>query len=231
MADKDFKDAVAQAAAGNTEALQSVRDKLRNRLLLDRNVTSGMFNDCYEECKRAGITGRLLEPHDGRPLSGGNTEQDVNTMIGQLATNFSRERLERTLQMTKAVWPGEQGEATASAMPGRSAAPSWNTGRAQSAAPEDRTSARVASAQEASAQVTGERIISERKIGEKPLYDDGQTKGEQTVRGHSTGGQGTEADGIKKNETGAGQPNGCMMMLGAAAVIGIIIGIIIMSKK
>ena len=102
MIDKKFKEAVSQ------RNLSSLRDMLRNRLLMDHDVTGGMFKECWDECVREGVAVSLYQEHDGRPLSGENSESNFNTLVGQLATNFSRERLEKVLSIAKSLWADEQ---------------------------------------------------------------------------------------------------------------------------
>lgn len=109
MVDAKFKEIVAQ---GN---LSAVRDMLRNRLLVDHNVTGGLFSECWAECERAGIAKKLYQAHDERTLSEEGSESNFNTLVGQLATNFSRKRLECALRVAKAVWPGEQTEPASTA--------------------------------------------------------------------------------------------------------------------
>lgn len=109
MVDAKFKKIVAQ---GN---LSAVRDMLRNRLLVDHDVTGGLFSECWAECERAGIAEKLYQAHDGRTLSEEGSESNFNTLVGQLATNFSRKRLECALRVAKAVWPGEQTEPASTA--------------------------------------------------------------------------------------------------------------------
>ena len=109
MVDAKFKEIVAQ---GN---LSAVRDMLRNRLLVDHDVTGGLFSECWAECERAGIAKKLYQAHDERTLSEEGSESNFNTLVGQLATNFSRKRLECALRVAKAVWPGEQTEPASTA--------------------------------------------------------------------------------------------------------------------
>lgn len=109
MVDAKFKKIVAQ---GN---LSAVRDMLRNCLLVDHDVTGGLFSECWAECERAGIAEKLYQAHDGRTLSEEGSESNFNTLVGQLATNFSRKRLECALRVAKAVWPGEQTEPASTA--------------------------------------------------------------------------------------------------------------------
>ena len=109
MVDAKFKEIVAQ---GN---LSAVRDMLSNRLLVDHDVTGGLFSECWAECERAGIAEKLYQAHDGRTLSEEGSESNFNTLVGQLATNFSRERLQCALRVAKAVWPGEQTEPASTA--------------------------------------------------------------------------------------------------------------------
>lgn len=102
MVDAKIKEIVEQ---GNPSA---VRNMLRNCLLVDYDVTGGLFNECWAECERAGIAEKLYQAHDGRTLSEEGSVSNFNTLVGQLVTNFSRERLQCALRVAKAVWPGEQ---------------------------------------------------------------------------------------------------------------------------
>ena len=104
MVDAKFKEIVAQGKHS------AVRNMLRNCLLVDYDVTGGLFNECWAECERAGIAEELYQKHDGRTLSEEGSGSNFNTLVGQLVTNFSRERLECALRVAKAVWPGEQSD-------------------------------------------------------------------------------------------------------------------------
>ena len=109
MVDAKFKEIVRQGK------LSTACDMLRNRLLVDHGVTGGLFSECWAECERAGIVEKLYQPHDERTLSEEGSESNFHTLVGQLATNFSRERLQCALRVAKAVWPGEQTEPASTA--------------------------------------------------------------------------------------------------------------------
>ena len=46
--DKRFIDAI------NADDFVTVRDMLKNRLLMDHDVNGGMFDECWTECESAG---------------------------------------------------------------------------------------------------------------------------------------------------------------------------------
>lgn len=102
MVDSDLKSAVS------ARDLVKIRDFLGVRLQLDHNVF-GMFTEGVAYCKANGISETdLYETHDGRNISVANTKENFNLLVGQLATNFSKERLEKTMEIAQAVWPEEQ---------------------------------------------------------------------------------------------------------------------------
>lgn len=100
--DKVFGDSIAQ------KDFVSIRDKLKNRLLMDHDVSGGLFYECWFECEKAGITSNIFQEHDGRELSDEITEDNYNALVGQLATNFSEARLRKILYLAKQIWPSEQ---------------------------------------------------------------------------------------------------------------------------
>ena len=102
MINKEFKDAITN------ENYTDVRNTIKNRLLFNHNVTSGMFNEYWTECKRAGIVEKLFEPHDGRNLCKELNEDNFINLVGQLSTNFSKERLDCILFIAKKLWPNDQ---------------------------------------------------------------------------------------------------------------------------
>ena len=155
MVDAKFKEIVAQ---GN---LSAVRDMLSNRLLVDHDVTGGLFSECWAECERAGIAKKLYQAHDERTLSEEGSESNFNTLVGQLATNFSRERLQCALRVAKAVWPGEQTEPASTA---RTAQPEQDADDHGTNGEDDCVvSRRILSVRELD-PVEGRRIVSEREL-------------------------------------------------------------------
>lgn len=104
MVDANFQKAVA------TKKIADIRDFLRMRLTFDHDCVSGMFIECRNYCFTQGITeSDLYEKFDGRVLPTANTEENFTKLLGQLSTNFAKERIERLLEIGQAVWPQEQG--------------------------------------------------------------------------------------------------------------------------
>ena len=169
MVDAKIKEIVAQGAQGNPSA---VRNMLRNCLLVDYDVTGGLFNECWEECKRAGIAEKLYQPHDGRTLSEEGSVSNFNTLVGQLVTNFSRERLQCTLSVVKAVWPGEQSDHASTA---RAAQPEQDADDHGTNGEDDR--------------VVGRRIVSEREL-DPPDTDYSSHGGDNRSQKKETSGMG-----------------------------------------
>lgn len=105
MVDANFKKAVA------SNRLENIRDFLRMRLTLDHNYVSGMFIECLNYCSSHGIPEACLyEKFDGRELPSSNTEDNFTKLLGQLSTNFAKERVNRLLEIGKKLWPEEQGD-------------------------------------------------------------------------------------------------------------------------
>lgn len=103
MVDANFKKAVAN------NRLEDIRDFLRMRLTLDHNYVSGMFVECRDYCFSHGITeAYLYEKFDGRELPLSNTEDNFTKLLGQLSTNFAKERVNHLLEIGKQLWPEEQ---------------------------------------------------------------------------------------------------------------------------
>lgn len=100
--DKRFIDAI------NADDFVTVRDMLKNRLLMDHDVNGGMFDECWTECERTGIISKIFQAHDGREISDEVSENNYNSLVGQLATNFSEIRLKKILFLAKEIWPNEQ---------------------------------------------------------------------------------------------------------------------------
>lgn len=92
----------------NANDLTTLRDMLKNRLLLDHDVIGGAFRNCWIECENAGITQNIFQTHDGRELCNELTETNYNTLVGQLSTNFSEARLNTILYIATKLWPNEQ---------------------------------------------------------------------------------------------------------------------------
>ena len=107
MVDEEFKNAV------NSEDIKTVRDKLCTELHFDHNVTSGTFRECMDYCKQQGLEKSLYEVHDGRELKNENSIDYYQTLVGQLCTNFSKERLEHAVSIAKNIWKDEQISLTA----------------------------------------------------------------------------------------------------------------------
>ena len=100
--DKRFIDAI------NADDFVTVRDMLKNRLLMDHDVSGGMFDECWTECERTGIISKIFQAHDGREIFDEVSESNYNSLVGQLATNFSEIRLKKILFLAKEIWPNEQ---------------------------------------------------------------------------------------------------------------------------
>lgn len=103
MVDANFKKAV------ENKRIDDIRDFLRVRLMLDHNYVSGMFIECRDYCLSHGISENMLyEKFDGRQLPQANTEENFKLLLGQLSTNFSKERMCRLLEIGKKLWANEQ---------------------------------------------------------------------------------------------------------------------------
>lgn len=155
MIDEKFKKAIVELD------LSKLRDMLCSRITLDHNVTGGMFHEYFEYAKSKAGENHLFEPHDGRTLPKENTEENFKLLLGQLGTNFSRERLSRVLEITKSVWSDEQ------------------------TLPETQKNAtELKKIDVGSERVIGERIISEDEIHEnanEKLGESGRVVGEERV--------------------------------------------------
>ena len=169
MVDAKFKEIVAQGnlSQGN---LSTARDMLRNRLLVDHGVTGGLFSECWAECERAGIAEKLYQAHDERTLSEEGSESNFNTLVGQLATNFSRKRLECALRVAKAVWPGEQ---------------SGPASTARAAQPEQDADDHGTNGEDG--RVVGRRIVSEREIDQSDEGTSGNGGGNRSQKKETSG--------------------------------------------
>lgn len=90
----------------------AIRLALGIGLQFDQNVF-GNFTEIVGYCKAKGIElDDLYQEHDGRSVDLEATEDNFAELIGQLSTNFSRQRLEKVLEITQAVWPQKQKEIT-----------------------------------------------------------------------------------------------------------------------
>lgn len=187
MIDEKFKKALEE------RDLPKVRDMLCSRLALDHNVTGGMFNEYFEYAKSMAGENHLFEPHDGRTLSNENTEENFKLLLGQLSTNFSRERLERVLEIAKSVWSQEQISPKAKE--------TGTESRESLAGSERILGERVISENEIhknaneSGRVVGEnvRVVGEERIlGERPLYDENEENDSHSRRRTSSGSRGTQ---------------------------------------
>lgn len=157
MIDEKFKKAIKELD------FSKVRDMLCSRLTLDHDVTGGMFHEYFEYAKSMADENHLFEPHDGRVLSNENTEENFKLLLGQLSTNFSRERLSRVLEIAKSVWSDEQ------------------------TSPETQKNATEPKKIDVgSERIIGERIISENEISEKSNENDNENDrvvGEERILG------------------------------------------------
>lgn len=153
MVDANFKKAVSN------NKLQDIRDFLRMRLTLDHNYVSGMFIECRDYCFSHGITeSYLYEKFDGRELPYASTEDNFTTLLGQLSTNFAKERVNRLLEIGKKLWPEEQTASEkheAAYSEGKADLPTERRIISEKAAP---------GSQQGSLNSSGRRIISERRI-------------------------------------------------------------------
>lgn len=191
MTDKKFKEAVA------SQNLPAVRDMLRIRLLTDHDVTGGMFSECWAECENAGIVESLYQSHDGRALSEDVSESNFNTLIGQLATNFSRDRLQCALRVAKKMWADEQ---SASASVGQTTRPAQATNDEQGS--EERI-------------VGKERIINRRRIPST-----GNETGNSTKNNADSNNKRGNSFREKSNEGGLGP---AVAVIAVAVIVGIIV--------
>lgn len=161
MVDKKFSDAVS---GGN---ITEIRDMLRNRIQIDHNVTGGMFRECFDYCRKEGILDSLYEMQDDREIPSENTEENFKKLVGQLSTNFSRERLEKVISIAKNIWPEEQSANQASTF--SSSSSSSQRSRTENSQHEE-SKGRVLTED-------GGRIIGEERIlSETPLYDEDEER-------------------------------------------------------
>lgn len=161
MVDKKFSDAVS---GGN---ITEIRDMLRNRIQIDHNVTGGMFRECFDYCRKEGILDSLYEMQDDREIPSENTEENFKKLVGQLSTNFSRERLEKVISIAKNIWPEEQSANQSSTF--SSSSSSLQRSRTENSQHEE-SKGRVLTED-------GGRIIGEERIlSETPLYDEDEER-------------------------------------------------------
>ena len=162
MVDNGFKTNIAH------REYDSIRDALRNALLLDHNVTSGMFYEYFAECKKSGILDSLYQKSDERDISKEETEENLEKLVGQLATNFSFERLDAILRLAKIVWKSEQIPLSSSGTTSSSGSTSYGTSTSTSSS----YSTANTSGSKGSGTSSGRVVGEERIISETPLYDD-----------------------------------------------------------
>ena len=163
MVDKKFSDAVS---GGN---ITEIRDMLRNRIQIDHNVTGGMFRECFDYCRKEGILDSLYEMQDDREIPSENTEENFKKLVGQLSTNFSRERLEKVISIAKNIWPEEQSASQASTFSSSSSSSSSQRPHTENSQHEE-SRGRVLTED-------GGRIIGEERIlSETPLYDEDEER-------------------------------------------------------
>lgn len=164
MVDKKFSDAVS---GGN---ITEIRDMLRNRIQIDHNVTGGMFRECFDYCRKEGILDSLYEMQDDREIPSGNTEENFKKLVGQLSTNFSRERLEKVISIAKNIWPDEQSVSQASTFSSSSSSSSSSQRPHTENSQHEESKGRVLTED-------GGRIIGEERIlSETPLHDEDEER-------------------------------------------------------
>lgn len=165
MVDKKFSDAVS---GGN---ITEIRDMLRNRIQIDHNVTGGMFRECFDYCRKEGILDSLYEMQDDREIPSENTEENFKKLVGQLSTNFSRERLEKVISIAKNIWPEEQSASQASTFSSSSSSSSSSSQR-----PHTENSQHEESKGRVLTEDGGRIIGEERILSETPLYDEDEER-------------------------------------------------------
>ena len=230
MIDKKFKEAVSQ------RNLSSLRDMLRNRLLMDHDVTGGMFKECWDECVREGVAVSLYQEHDGRPLSGENSESNFYTLVGQLATNFSRERLEKVLSIAKSLWADEQSSSSKESKVYKKRQPIESAADSTAASGERILKETVISEREikstdsrqsakhttGSKAASGERILKETVICERELgTDEGNHSGRSQGSKRSSGRRHVEED--EKDTSGVTPIIVAAAVVAAAVIAGVVI--------
>lgn len=161
MVDKKFSDAVS---GGN---ITEIRDMLRNRIQIDHNVTGGMFRECFDYCRKEGILDSLYEMQDDREIPSENTEENFKKLVGQLSTNFSRERLEKVISIAKNIWPEEQSANQAS---------TFSSSSSSSQRPRTENSQHEESKGRVLTEDGGRIIGEERILSETPLYDEDEER-------------------------------------------------------
>ena len=182
MVDKKFSDAVS---GGN---ITEIRDMLRNRIQIDHNVTGGMFRECFDYCRKEGIFDSLYEMQDDREIPSENTEENFKKLVGQLSTNFSRERLEKVISIAKNIWPEEQSASQASTFSSSSSSSSSSQRPHTENSQHEESRGRVLTED-------GGRIIGEERIlSETPLYDEDERDNKTHHQQRGQGGRQTKAD-------------------------------------
>lgn len=195
--DKKFIDAI------NAKDFISLRDKLKNRLLMDHDVNGGMFNECWAECEKAGIIQDIFQKHDGRPMSNKVTENNYNTLVGQLSTNFSEARLNKILFLAKQLWPSVQS--------------------VKIETPKITTTSLSYSTSQSDGE---ERILSERIISEKEIVSDNNHNSSERM--DSFRGSDSKRDQNMNSESKRGDSGiGVAVAVAAVAVTAIIVGVAI----
>lgn len=208
MVDKKFKEAVEK------ENIPAIRDMLKNRLLMDHDVTGGMFSECWVECKRQGITEKLYQEPDGRSLSGEKSESNYNALVGQLATNFSRDRLNKIISLAKAIWADEQSDDSSKTQ---------QSGQASDSLSSEMTG----SSSSSNERIIGERILKERIVRVKELDAGEETHFDRGEETRST--RRTRRSSLKGDMEGEGSKPGSGALIAAAvvAVAAVVAGIVI----
>lgn len=197
MIDEKFKKAIEE------QDISKVQDMLCSRLTLDHDVTGGMFHEYFEYAKNTAGENHLFEPHDGRALSNENTEANFKLLLGQLSTNFSRERLSRVLEIAKSVWSDEQ------------------TSPKSNARQENISQKNISSEQTAENAGESGRVVGEERIlGERVLYAEDEEPDSHSRRRTASSGRKTQQNDINPVAVVAG-------VAIAAAVI--IAGVVIFS--
>lgn len=200
MIDEKFKKAIEE------QDISKVQDMLCSRLTLDHDVTGGMFHEYFEYAKSMAGENHLFDPfdpHDGRALSNENTEANFKLLLGQLSTNFSRERLSRVLEIAKSVWSDEQ------------------TSPKSNARQENISQKNISSEQTAENAGESGRVVGEERIlGERVLYAEDEEPDSHSRRRTASSGRKTQQNDINPVAVVAG-------VAIAAAVI--IAGVVIFS--
>ncbi len=205
MVDKKFKEAVEK------ENIPAIRDMLKNRLLMDHDVTGGMFSECWTECKRQGITEKLYQKPDGRSLSDEKSESNYNALVGQLSTNFSRDRLNKIISLAKVIWSEEQSGDS----------PKTRPSGLTSNSPSSETTGSSSSSNE---RIIGERILKERIVRVKELDTGEETNSDIGEGTHKTRRSSSKGD---MEDEGSKPGSGVLIAVAVVAVAAVVAGIVI----